>query len=305
MEARNLCDFDDLRPAGGGRAGVRPRDSRAVPVALPGGSRSTSTQDVDEQQVRLLKQLAAPDANLCAIGDPDQAIYGFRGADVRFFSEFRRDFPGTRVVRLARNYRSDRNIVALSAQVNPPLGPRAGPGVGRRRCARPSSPCTKRPTERAEAEFIVQSLEQTLGGHSFFSIDSGPLDGCGRVRAVVSPDFAVLYRTEAQVPALAEALRRSGMPFQHRSHRLLLEHPGVVAAIDALRESRTPGPVSERLETVCAGGARRDPADAGGVRAAEAGRRSRAETTWSGSWPISRRAPRPTPGTLAPTASRS
>ena len=49
------------------------------------------------------------------------------------------------------------------------------------------------------------------------------------------------------------------MPFQHRSHRLLLEHPGVVAAIDALRESRTAGPVSERLEEVCLGDGRRDP----------------------------------------------
>ena len=64
-----------------------------------------------------MKQLVSPDGNLCAIGDPDQAIYGFRGADVRFFGEFERDFPGTRVVRLARNYRSDPNIVALSTQV--------------------------------------------------------------------------------------------------------------------------------------------------------------------------------------------
>ena len=115
-----------------------------------------------------------------------------------------------------------------------------------------SSPCTKRPTEKAEAEFIVQSLESALGGHSFFSIDSGrSTDVHGH--ALSFSDFAVLYRTEAQVPALVEALRRSGMPFQHRSHRRLLEHPGVVAAIDALRETRRPGPIRERLEAVCVG----------------------------------------------------
>ncbi len=55
--------------------------------------------------------------NVCAIGDPDQAIYSFRGADSRFFAQFQGDFPNPKVVRLNRNYRSDRNIVALSSQV--------------------------------------------------------------------------------------------------------------------------------------------------------------------------------------------
>ncbi len=348
MEARNLCDFDDLvlRAADalesdpGIRAHYR-RRYRWISV--------DEYQDVDEQQVRLLKQLVSPDGNLCAIGDPDQAIYGFRGADVRFFSEFRRDFPETRVVRLTRNYRSERNIVALSAQVigrsvsipetgpgsppgplpgsgldsgpgsgagsrsgsgpgsgpgsgsgfgpgsgsgsgpgsgsgfgpgsgsgsGPGFGPGSGPGSGAG--SGPGSgpgpgpgsglvagdapdlvTLHEAPTDRAEAEFIVQSLEQALGGHSFFSIDSGrSADGDGS--ALSFSDFAVLYRTEAQIPALAEALRRSGMPFQHRSHRLLLEHPGVAAALDALRESPGPGSVAERLEAACPGGGRRDP----------------------------------------------
>ena len=256
MEASNLCDFDDLvlRAADvlesdpGIRAWYR-RQYRWVSV--------DEYQDVDEQQVRLLKQLVPPEGNLCAIGDPDQAIYGFRGADVRFFSEFRRDFPGTRVVRLSRNYRSDRNIVALSAQVMRRQG--SGPGsVAVVDDAPDLVTLHEAPTERAEAEFIVQSLEQVLGGHSFFSIDSGRSEDADG-SALSFSDFAVLYRTEAQVPALAEALRRSGMPFQHRSHRLLLEHPGVVAAIDALRESPGPGRISEQLEAVCLGDGRRDP----------------------------------------------
>ena len=71
-------------------------------------------------------------------------------------------------------------------------------------------------------------------------------------------DFAVLYRTDAQVPALVEALHRSGMPFQHRSHRRLLDHPGVAAAVDVLREAPRPGSVRERLEAVCIGDGRRD-----------------------------------------------
>ena len=256
MEARNLCDFDDLvaRAADALESdpGIRERYRRRYRwISID------EYQDVDEQQVRLLKQLVAPDGNLCAIGDPDQAIYGFRGADVRFFSEFRRDFPQARVVRLTRNYRSDRNIVALSAQVigRSGSGPEPEPVVAG---APDLVTLHEAPTERAEAEFIVQSLEQELGGHSFFSIDSGrSTDADGS--ALSFSDFAVLYRTAAQVPALVEALRRSGMPFQHRSHRLLLEHPGVVAAIDALRGSPGRGPVGERLEAVCLGDGPRDP----------------------------------------------
>ena len=250
MEARNLCDFDDLVV----RAVHALESDPALRAHYRRHHRWISVdeyQDVDALQVRLLKQLVGPDGNICAIGDPDQAIYGFRGADVRLFSEFRRDFPGTRVVQLTRNYRSDRNIVALAAQV-----------IGRRNSDRDSAPVVddapelvtlhEAPTEKAEAEFIVQSLESALGGHSFFSIDSGrSTDVHGH--ALSFSDFAVLYRTEAQVPALVEALRRSGMPFQHRSHRRLLEHPGVVAAIDALRETRRPGPIRERLEAVCVG----------------------------------------------------
>ena len=295
MEARNLCDFDDLI--------IRAADALESTPVLRAQYRKhcrwvsvDEYQDVDEQQVRLMKQLVPPGGNICAIGDPDQAIYGFRGADVRFFSEFQRDFPGTKVVRLTRNYRSDRNIVALSSQViarsgsarritkrgrgdggNPPQVI-ARSGSDRRITERGrgdggdppqvvvrsgSDPVVEdapdlvtlheAPTEKAEAEFIVQSLELTLGGHSFFSIDSGrSADAEGHDFSF--SDFAVLYRTDAQAPALVEALQRSGMPFQHRSHRRLLEHPGVTAAIDALREAPRPGSVREQLETACLGG---------------------------------------------------
>src|SRR5207253_7163381 len=74
-------------------------------------------QDVDEQQYRLLTLLAAADGNLCVIGDPDQAIYGFRGADASCFDRFRHDYPAARVAHLARNYRSTGTIVTAATQV--------------------------------------------------------------------------------------------------------------------------------------------------------------------------------------------
>ena len=90
--ARNWIDFDDLR---------RPRVARAVGRS---GACARSYreqfrfisvdefQDIDEQQYRLIAQLAPPGANLCVIGDPDQAIYGFRGADASCFARFRREY---------------------------------------------------------------------------------------------------------------------------------------------------------------------------------------------------------------------
>ena len=256
METRNLCDLDDLV--------IRAADALESTPALRAQYRQRwrwvsidEYQDVDLQQVRLVKLLVPEGGNLCAIGDPDQAIYSFRGADLRFFAEFEGDFPGTRVVRLTRNYRSDRNIVTLSAQVI------AASGSGQR-----SVPVVEdvperiaiheAPTEKAEAEFIVQSLERILGGHSFFSIDSGrsaeEARGLGprdiEARDFSFSDFAVLYRTDAQVPALVEALSRSGMPFQRRSHRRLLDHPGVGAVLDALRESPGAGSLREGIESL-------------------------------------------------------
>src|SRR5262249_47312858 len=74
-------------------------------------------QDLDTQQYALLKILAPAGSNLCAIGDPQQAIYGFRGADAAIFARFRGDSPDAAVIHLTRNYRSSGMIVSASAQV--------------------------------------------------------------------------------------------------------------------------------------------------------------------------------------------
>ncbi len=247
METRNWCDFDDLV--------IRAAD--ALEYSLETRSRVRQRypwvcideyQDVDEQQVRLIRQLVPPDGNVCAIGDPDQAIYGFRGADRRFFSEFTEHFPGARVVRLSHNYRSNRNIVTLSSQVIA-ASASAGPSIPVLDDAPNRVTLHDAPSEIAEAEFVVQSLEQTLGGHSFFSIDSGR-SAEAQGHDFSFSDFAVLYRTEAQANALVEALQRSGMPFQQRSHNPLLAHPGVAALVDTLRRDSGAGPVRQRLEAV-------------------------------------------------------
>src|SRR4030095_8305151 len=77
-------------------------------------------QDVDEHQYALLRLLSPADGNLCAIGDPDQAIYSFRGADVKYFLRFNEDFTDARLVRLTRNYRSSAPILAAAVQAIAP-----------------------------------------------------------------------------------------------------------------------------------------------------------------------------------------
>ena len=249
LERRNLVDYDDLI----GRAADILEAEQGLQAAYRDRYRWVCIdeyQDVDEQQVRLIKHLAPPDGNICAIGDPDQAIYSFRGADVRYFKQFETDFPKAQIVRLTRNYRSDRNIVALASQVIAPSGSEQR-SVAVLADAPSLITMHQAPTERAEAEFVVQTLEQLLGGHSFFSLDSGRSASDGAPDLSFS-DFAVLYRTEAQTPAIVEALARSGMPFQKRGHTLLMEHPGVLSLVDQLRQTPSPDAIVERLEAVLA-----------------------------------------------------
>jgi len=193
-------------------------------------------QDVDPLQYALVRLLAPPGANLCAIGDPDQSIYGFRGADVGFFLRFREDWPEARVVHLTRSYRSTRTIVEAACQAIRP----ASLVPDRRLVAvqdRPAEPIViqSAASERAEAELVVETLERLLGGISSFSFDSGRV-GYGDTPVLSFQDVAILYRTEAQAPAIQEALGRAGIPFQKRSHRALLDQPGVQALFLALRK---------------------------------------------------------------------
>ncbi len=194
-------------------------------------------QDIDRMQYRLIKLLVRADGNLCVIGDPDQSIYGFRGADVRCLQEFQRDFPSARIIHLTRNYRSTRAIVDGSLQMMAPESLLND----RRLLAQAESlhrieihQCA---TDRAEAEFIVHTIERMIGGSTFFSMDSARVES-HEGESLSFGDFAVLYRTDAQAGCLIEALHRSGIPFQKRSHDHLMEVPSVQAILQEMEEIR-------------------------------------------------------------------
>ncbi|MGH7455160.1 MAG: ATP-dependent helicase, partial [bacterium] len=183
-------------------------------------------QDLNPAQHRLLKLLVHANAVLTAIGDPNQAIYGFRGAEVTYFSRFKEDFDGATELRLAENYRSAPTILSASTQVI---------DAGIASVAMLLSPTLltpgrltihAAPTEKAEAEYVVHQIEKMVGGTSMFSQDSGRVEKeRGGERSF--GDFAVLYRLNALRPALEEALARSGMPYQISGDTPLLSRHGV------------------------------------------------------------------------------
>ena len=129
-------------------------------------------QDVDEQQYRLLRLLAPSGiANLCVIGDPNQAIYGFRGADASCFERFNQDYAVAPCARLTRNYRSTGTIVAASSQVISSSQERPIADIVRDMHERITIHVA--PSDRAEAELVVRTIEELMGGHDLFTMDTG------------------------------------------------------------------------------------------------------------------------------------
>jgi superfamily I DNA/RNA helicase len=261
MRKLDLVDLDDLL--------VLPVMLLATDAALASRYRERfgfvavdEYQDVDELQYRLLRLLTTPDANLCVIGDPDQAIYGFRGADVGFFLRFSEDFPAATTVRLTRNYRSSPAIVAGALQAIAPSTLVAGRELAAMAGADAPARITvhQAASDLAEAEFVVQKVDRLLGGASFLSLDSGRVDG-GAEHGLSFADIAVLYRTDAQSGPLAEALGRAGMPFQKRSHDRLLDRPAVRALVRTLRD-RLPTGDRSLAARLAAAGAQADGAEA-------------------------------------------
>lgn len=194
-------------------------------------------QDVDDVQYELLRLLSPADGNLCAIGDPDQAIYSFRGADVGYFLRFSADFTDARLVRLNRNYRSSAPILAAAVQAIAPSSLVRGRRLDPARLD-PEAPLVGRYAAASvadEADFLVRTVDELVGGLSHRSLDSGRIDG--RATSLSFSDIAVLYRTDAQSTPIVDALARANIPVQKRSHDRLRDRPGVTAIARELRHA--------------------------------------------------------------------
>jgi ATP-dependent DNA helicase UvrD/PcrA len=154
-------------------------------------------QDINRVQYELVKRLAAGHRNLCVVGDDDQSVYGWRGADVRFILAFEQDYPEAKVLKLEQNYRSTQVILDAAYHV-----------VRHNRGRRDKKLWTQNPEgeplilysaedEMEEARFTAQTIEQSVDG-----VD------------VRYGDFACLYRTNAQSRVLEDVLKRRRIPYR-------------------------------------------------------------------------------------------
>jgi uncharacterized protein (TIGR00375 family) len=174
-------------------------------------------QDLNLAQYRLVKAISAPESNLCVIGDPDQSIYGFRGADAAYFSRFLEDFPHAERICLTDNYRSTQVILDAASQV-----------IGAGKCAASSLRarrfCNHRDAEkpilleagsdRQEAGMVANIIENLVGGGGYHRVDTNRVADANMSAPLGFSDFAVLFRTGAQEELFAEALAARGIPFQ-------------------------------------------------------------------------------------------
>jgi DNA helicase-2/ATP-dependent DNA helicase PcrA len=178
-------------------------------------------QDTNPVQVAILKSLVYQGTNLqgalsrepcsvhlCAIGDPDQAIYGFRGADVKSFYRFEADFPGARKIILSRNYRSTQTVLDGAAALLKKEEPLQS--SGQRGAKIQFAQCR---TDGEEAEMIIEQIEKLIGGTSYFSVDSGRVHSHEDGENLSFGDIAVLFRLNSQGDTLEKAFARAGVPF--------------------------------------------------------------------------------------------
>lgn len=202
-------------------------------------------QDINPVQHGLLKFLASAKSEITAIGDPNQAIYGFRGADVKFFNTFSEDFSGATILALAENYRSAKTILSASAQVAAGNEKFVVPELIARIYSAGRRVIHEASTDRAEAEYVVHQIEKMVGGTSMFSRDSGRV-AATEEGAVSFGDIAVLYRLNSQSRVLREAFERSGIPFHVCGEEVKEEDSDV--ALDVYRAAnREPDLQAEKI----------------------------------------------------------
>jgi superfamily I DNA/RNA helicase len=180
-------------------------------------------QDTNRIQYDLLRALVAGHGNLCVVGDDDQSIYRWRGAEPGNILDFERDFPGTRTIRLERNYRSSATILAAANQVIRHNGRR------KEKTLRTSRPAGEPLTwllgedERDELEKAVTHLKLT------------------RLREGAAwSAFAVLYRSNHQSRGVEELLREEGIPYQLVGGTRFYERREVKDALAYLRLVHAP-----------------------------------------------------------------
>jgi len=154
-------------------------------------------QDTNAAQYLLVKHLAKRHGNLCVVGDDDQAIYGWRGADVRHMLTFQNDFPGTKLVRLEQNYRSTQIILDAANGIISENTARLGKTLFTEKKGGEPVTLLSSADERDEAEWLANEYARSAAAGD-----------------VAYEGMAILYRTNSQSRPLEEAFRFRGIPYR-------------------------------------------------------------------------------------------
>ncbi|UDY36918.1 ATP-dependent helicase [Dermatobacter hominis] len=214
---RRLVDFDDILR-------LAARDLEADPVYAAARRWRfrhlfvDEFQDVNPLQFHLLQQWLGPDSDVCIVGDPNQAIYAWNGADARYLVDFDHFFPGGETVTLEDNYRSTPQILAVANGVL-----QRGSNVPIR--LRPHRPAGEVPTVRAHADDVAEARAVARACRD------------GHRPGVPWSAQAVLVRTNAQTTLLTEAMTSAGVPHRVRGAGRLLEQPEVTEALQVVRRA--------------------------------------------------------------------
>jgi DNA helicase-2/ATP-dependent DNA helicase PcrA len=200
-ERRLVLDLDDLLDT----AAALVEDDAEAAAAVRWRHRHVYVdeyQDLNPVHLRLLRAWAGARNDLCIVGDPDQAVYGFNGACPELFARIRRDWPGIKVVRLAEDFRSTPEVVAVTEALRP--------GDVQRLSRRPPGTVPKLVGHRDEDAEAAAIASAVWARHA---------SGTGWKQ------MAVLARTNARLRGLATALTREGVPWRLRDRRPLSERP--------------------------------------------------------------------------------
>jgi DNA helicase-2/ATP-dependent DNA helicase PcrA len=205
LRKNNAMDFDDLLLEAvrllKSSAEVRERYQRRYQYVLV-----DEYQDTNRPQYELMKLLAGEHKNVCAVGDEDQSIYSWRGADIRNILEFEKDFPNARIVRLEQNYRSTQIILEAAGAVVANNIRRKGKKLWTERQGGSLIGYYEAPDGENEALFIADKIQAFLrqAQNSSETQDRG---------AAAVAHCAVLYRTNSQSRLVEEALRRYNISY--------------------------------------------------------------------------------------------
>jgi DNA helicase-2/ATP-dependent DNA helicase PcrA len=166
-------------------------------------------QDTNRPQYLWVKALAERHRNLCVVGDDDQSIYGWRGADIRNLLDFERDWPDATVVKLERNYRSTQLILDAAHAVVSRNAGRTDKKLWTEQEGGAPIQRFEAYDEDEEAEWIARRIEELAGGRSILTRRADEEDETVRLS-----DIAVMFRVNAQSRALEESFLRYGIRYQ-------------------------------------------------------------------------------------------